>query len=211
MKSYQQAFIEFALEHKAMLFGEFTLKSGRLSPYFFNAGQFNTGSAIAQLGQFYATAIQQSKIDFDRLFGPAYKGISLVVSTAIALATQNIDKPFCFNRKEKKNYGEVSTLVGAPLQGRVLIIDDVISAGLTIQESVEIIQAANATVAGIVLSMDRQERGLNQLCAVEEVRNKYHIPVICIISFQDIMQYLELNHMNEHLDKVRQYYVKYGA
>ncbi len=212
MSSYKQEFIEFALKNQVLLFGEFKLKSGRISPYFFNAGQFNSGAKISQLGKFYAHAVQQAQLEYDVIFGPAYKGVPLATSLAIALAEQyGIDKPFCFNRKEKKQHGEGGTIIGAPLNGRVLVVDDVISAGLTIAEVVAIILNAGAQLAGIVISIDRQERGQNHLSAIEEVRKKYAAPVICIATLSDIMEYLEHQGMQEKLKGMRQYKAEYGA
>jgi len=216
MKPYQQQFIAFAIQNKAVLFGEFKLKSGRISPYFFNAGQFNTGAAISQLGIFYAEAIMDSGIEFDILFGPAYKGIPLVSTVAIALAGQHgIDRPFCFNRKEPKSHGEGGLIVGAPLRGRVLIIDDVISTGNTMDDVIPIIREAPAEVVGITVSVNRQECGHHrQLSAVEEVQQKYQVPVIYIAGLTDMMQYLESHmqgqDMQAHLEKMRQYQREYG-
>lgn len=213
MKTYQRAFIEFALETEALLLGEFTLKSGRISPYFFNAGRFNTGQSIARLGQFYAEAIIASQLSFDMLFGPAYKGIPLVTTVAIALAEHhNIDKPFAFNRKEPKKHAEGGMLVGAPLKGKVLIIDDVISAGITISESAQILQDANCQMAGVAISMDRQERTQHgEISAVLEVEKAYGAPVINIIKLADLMQYLEDHGQQaENLARIRAYNQMYG-
>jgi orotate phosphoribosyltransferase len=193
MQPYQQEFLEFAIAQNVLRFGKFTLKSGRQSPYFFNAGLFNTGKALAKLGRFYASAIQASGIDFDLLFGPAYKGIPLVATTAIALAEQHQrDLPYAFNRKEIKDHGEGGNIVGAALAGRILLIDDVISAGTAIREAVEIIQAAGATLAGVVIALNRQERGKTELSAIQEIEQHYNIPVISIVSLEDLITYLEL-------------------
>ena len=170
MQAYQREFIRFAIERGVLRFGEFTLKSGRTSPYFFNAGLFNSGSALAQLGRFYASAVIESGLDFDVIFGPAYKGIPLGAATAIALAEQHQrDLPWCFNRKEAKDHGEGGTLVGAPLTGRVLIVDDVITAGTAIREVMQIIRAQNAEAAGVLIALNRQERGQGELSAIQEV------------------------------------------
>lgn len=212
MKDYQQAFIEFSLKQKALLFGEFILKSGRVSPYFFNAGCFNTGKAIAELGHFYAEAIKASGIEYDVLFGPAYKGIPLATAVAIALAERHgVDKPFAFNRKEAKEYGEGGSIVGAPLLGRVLLIDDVISAGVTVNESAGIIRNAGATFAGVCISVDRQERGEGGISAVEEVTTRYHLPVIHIVGLVDIMTYLKGQGETDMLAKMSAYQAEYGA
>jgi orotate phosphoribosyltransferase len=213
MENYQKEFIEFALEHKALMFGEFKLNSGRISPYFFNAGRFNTGAAIAGLGKFYAQSIQKSGLEFDTLFGPAYKGITLVTTAAIALAEHSgIDKPYCFNRKEPKDHGEGGTIVGAPLQGRVLIVDDVISTGLTMQKVMNLIHQAGAQVGGIVILVDRQERGLNSnLSAVQEVEKNYQIPVLRVVGLNQIMNFLRLTRQDGQLELMREYQDKYGV
>ncbi|MEN8217591.1 MAG: orotate phosphoribosyltransferase [Pseudomonadota bacterium] len=207
MLSYQRDFLEFAIAQNVLRFGNFTLKSGRQSPYFFNAGLFNTGSALAQLGRFYAAAIQQSGIDFDMLFGPAYKGIPLVTATAIALSVQHQrDVPYCFNRKEVKDHGEGGAIVGTALAGRVLLIDDVISAGTAIREAVQLIEAAGAQLAGVVIALNRQERGQSALSAVEEVEQRYGIPVVSIINLDHLISYLELKpEQQETLEAIRSY------
>ncbi len=192
MESYRKTFIELALEHNALRFGNFTLKSGRMSPYFFNAGQFNTGESLKILGECYAAAISQSSIGFDIIFGPAYKGIPLACATSIALHEQfQQNVPYCFNRKEAKDHGEGGIIVGAPLQGRALIIDDVITAGTAIRESLDIIQDANATVAGIIVALDRQEKGKTELSAIQEIESTLHVNVISIITFAHIMAFVE--------------------
>lgn len=212
--NYQYAFIQLALANKALRFGEFTLKSGRVSPYFFNAGLFDSGAALAKLGEFYTMAIQNSKLSFDMLFGPAYKGIPLVSSTAIALAkTVGRDLPFCFNRKEIKNHGEGGIIVGAPLLGKVLIIDDVITAGTAIRESIQIIQAAGATPAGIVIALNRQERGQRaNISTLQEIEETYQIPIISIATIQDIMNYLSQSpEFNNNLVSIKKYQTEYGS
>jgi orotate phosphoribosyltransferase len=207
MLSYQRDFLEFALAQNVLRFGNFTLKSGRQSPYFFNAGLFNTGSTLAQLGRFYAAAIQESGIDFDMLFGPAYKGIPLVTATAIALSVQHQrDVPYCFNRKEVKDHGEGGAIVGTALAGRVLLIDDVISAGTAIREAVQLIETAGAQLAGVVIALNRQERGQSALSAVEEVEQRYGIPVVSIINLDHLISYLELKpEQQETLEAIRSY------
>lgn len=192
MNSHQQAFVDFAITQQVLRFGHFTLKSGRESPYFFDAGLFHTGQALTQLGRFYAQTIMDSHLEFDILFGPAYKGIPLAVATAIALAEHHQrDLPYCFNRKEVKDHGEGGTLVGASLHGkRVLLIDDVISAGTAIRESVQIVHAHQAQLVGVVIALDRQERGKTELSAIEEVKQIYQIPVLSIINLDNLISYL---------------------
>lgn len=204
-------FIDLCLQLGVLRFGEFKLKSGRVSPYFFNAGLFKSGRALAELGRHYARAIQQSKLDCDVLFGPAYKGIPLVATTAVALADQHQrDLPWSFNRKEAKDHGEGGSIVGAALQGRVLIIDDVITAGTAIRESVDIIRAAGAEPAAVVLALDRQERGQGTLSAVQEVEQVLQIPVISILKLEDLISYLEGAGDAHYLQAVRQYRAQYG-
>lgn len=192
MNQTRQAFIDFALANQALGFGEFTLKSGRVSPYFFNSGRFDSGTSLARLGEFYATAIIDSGIEFDMLFGPAYKGIPLASTAAIALSRQhNRDVPYCFNRKEAKTHGEGGLTFGASLAGRVLIVDDVISAGLSVNLSVDLICAAGATPAGVAISLDRQEKGLDsELSAVQDVELRHGLQVISIASLTDLLGYL---------------------
>ncbi|MBU9838562.1 orotate phosphoribosyltransferase [Rahnella aceris] len=213
MKAYQRQFIEFALNKQVLKFGEFTLKSGRISPYFFNAGLFNTGRDLALLGRFYAEALVDSKIDFDLVFGPAYKGIPIATTTAVALAEHHErDVPYCFNRKEAKDHGEGGLLVGSPLQGRVMLVDDVITAGTAIRESMEIINANKATLAGVLISLDRQERGRAAISAIQEVERDYHCKVISIITLADLIEYLEEKaEMADHLAAVRAYRQEYGV
>jgi orotate phosphoribosyltransferase len=187
-----RSFIQLCLDLGVLRFGEFKLKSGRISPYFFNAGLFNTGRAIAELGRFYAQTVVDSKIHFDMLFGPAYKGIPLVATSAIALNDlHRLDFPWAFNRKEAKTHGEGGNIVGAPLKGRVLIVDDVITAGTAIRESIEIIRAAGAEPAGVVLALDRQERGQGELSAVQEVQQLFQLPVASILKLDDLIAHLE--------------------
>ncbi|HGX92869.1 MAG TPA: orotate phosphoribosyltransferase [Candidatus Tenderia sp.] len=191
MQPYQREFLDFVIDADVLRFGQFTLKSGRVSPYFFNSGLFNTGGLIAALGRYYAHAIIDSGIEFDMLFGPAYKGIPLATATAIALADHHQrDIPYAFNRKEAKDHGEGGTIVGSPLQGRVLIIDDVISAGTSVRESLQLIDAASATAAGVVIALDRQERGQGQLSAVQEVQRDQGIPVANIVNLDALLSYL---------------------
>lgn len=212
MQDYQREFIRFALDTGVLRFGEFTLKSGRVSPYFFNAGLFNTGQRLARLGRFYAEAIVQSGIDFDVLFGPAYKGIPLAAATAIALAdVHDRDLPWCFNRKEAKQHGEGGNLVGAPLAGRVLIVDDVITAGTAIRESLEIIRAAGAEPAGVVISLDRQERGQGERSAIQEIEQDAGIPVISIVGLAQLIDFIgDSPELAEHLPAIRAYRERYG-
>lgn len=212
MQDYQREFIEFAIEKEVLRFGEFTLKSGRTSPYFFNAGLFNSGDALARLGRYYAAAIQQSGIQYDVLLGPAYKGIPLAATTCVALANDyGQDIPYVFNRKEAKKHGEGGNLVGAPLQGRVLIIDDVITAGTAIREVMDIIQQAGAIPAGTLIALNRQEKGTGELSAIQEVERDYNMPVASIISLKDVMSYLdEKGGMDTQLDAIRQYREQYG-
>ncbi len=191
MKDYQREFLDFAIECQALRFGEFTLKSGRISPYFFNTGLFNTGARLARLGRFYARAIRDSAVPFDMLFGPAYKGVPLACSAAMALAESSPDVPYAFNRKEAKRYGEGGVIIGAPLAGRVLIIDDVISAGTSVRESVEIIRAAGAVPAGVAIAIDRQERGEGALSAVQEVEQKLGLRVVSIATLETLLAYLQ--------------------
>ncbi|MCG2837137.1 orotate phosphoribosyltransferase [Photobacterium sp. WH77] len=212
MKAYQRQFIEFALEKGVLKFGEFTLKSGRQSPYFFNAGLFNTGRDLARLGRFYAAALADSGIEFDVLFGPAYKGIPIATTTAVALADHHdVDTPYCFNRKEAKNHGEGGNLVGSPLEGRIMLVDDVITAGTAIRESMEIIQANGAALAGVLVAIDRQEKGKGELSAIQEVERDFGCAVISIVSLGDVVSYLEeQDGMDAHLEAVKAYRAQYG-
>jgi orotate phosphoribosyltransferase len=213
MKSYQHEFIDFAIRAGVLRFGAFTLKSGRSSPYFFNAGLFNTGEHLARLGRFYAEAISASGIRFDVLFGPAYKGIPLAAAASIALADHHGSSvPWCFNRKEAKAHGEGGNLVGAGLAGRVLVIDDVITAGTAIRESVDIIRAAGATLAGVVIALDRQERGTGQQSAIQEVEQAYGIRVASIVTLADLLAYLRKQPgQGEAVAKIEAYREAYGV
>ncbi len=212
MQAYQREFIELSLQAEVLRFGEFKLKSGRTSPYFFNAGLFNDGRALARLGQYYADAIVDSGIEFDVLFGPAYKGITLAASCAIALAEKhNRSVPYCFNRKEAKDHGEGGNLIGAPLSGKVLIIDDVITAGTAIRESMQIIGAAGAQAAGVVIALNRQERGQGTRSAIQEVEDNYQIPVISIISLEHLVAYITQNaKYSQYLPAIQAYREEYG-
>lgn len=212
MSDFRQAFIQFAIERKVLCFGEFKTKAGRMSPYFFNAGLFNDGESLRKLGQFYAKAINAAGLPFDMLFGPAYKGIPLVSAIAIALAEMGQNFPFCFNRKEAKDHGEGGLLVGAPLQGRVLIVDDVISAGTSVRESVDLIKAAGAMPGGVVIAVDRMERGSGALSAVQEVQHMHGLSVTSIITLDDLVQYLrEHDELAQHLPAVQDYRAQYGV
>ncbi|OUS28163.1 orotate phosphoribosyltransferase [Thalassotalea sp. 42_200_T64] len=212
MKDYQREFIEFALEKQVLRFGQFTLKSGRTSPYFFNAGLFNTGRDLARLGRFYAAALAESGIDFDLLFGPAYKGIPIATTTAVALADHyDMDMPYCFNRKEAKTHGEGGSLVGAALEGKVMLVDDVITAGTAIRESMEIIKAHGAELSGVLIALDRQEKGLGELSAIQEVERDFNTAVIAIVSLGDVITYLaDKPEMQQHLESVKTYREQYG-
>ncbi len=212
MKDYQKEFIEFALEKQVLKFGEFTLKSGRTSPYFFNAGLFNTGRDLARLGRFYAAALADSGIEFDVLFGPAYKGIPIATTTAVALADHHdVDTPYCFNRKEKKDHGEGGSLVGAELKGKIMLVDDVITAGTAIRESMEIIQQNGADLSGVLIALDRQEKGKGELSAIQEVERDFGTKVISIVTLGDLISYLKTNpDYAEHLPKVEEYRTNYG-
>ncbi len=212
MSAFRQDFIRFAITRNVLRFGEFQTKAGRLSPYFFNSGLFNDGAALRELCQFYAQAILASKEEFDMLFGPAYKGIPLAAGTAIALAEQGCNVPYCFNRKETKDHGEGGATVGAPLHGKVLIIDDVISAGTSVRESIDLISAAGATPCAVIIALDRMERGQASLSAVQEVQDTYGIPVVPIITLDDVQGYLQnAPEMRENLLAVQSYREKYGA
>lgn len=215
MKDFQSRFLHFVIDHEILRFGEFTLKSGRKSPYFFNAGLFNTGGKLAFLSRCYADAILDSKVDYDVLFGPAYKGIPLAATTVVALSSgHGIDKPYCFNRKEAKDHGEGGSIVGAPLAGRALVIDDVITAGTAIREAAQIIADNGATMAGIAVAMDRQERGTGELSAIQEVERDYGVPVISIIQLDHIIGYLEAcqnGELQKHLPAVSRYREEYGV
>ena len=190
MQEFKSAFLDLAIEQKVLLFGEFKTKAGRMSPYFFNAGRFSDGASLKQLGEFYAKAILASGLAFDGLFGPAYKGIPLVTTVSIALAGEGRNVPLTYNRKEAKDHGEGGSLVGAPLEGDILIVDDVISAGTSVRESVELIRAAGARPCGVAIALDRMERGLGHLSAVQEVIQNYGMPVVSIVNLDDLSLYL---------------------
>lgn len=213
MQAYQRDFIRLAIQHQALRFGLFTLKSGRASPYFFNAGLFNSGRALAELGRHYAAALMDSGISFDMLFGPAYKGIALAASTAIALADQHgLDRPYAFNRKEAKEHGEGGNLIGAPLAGKVLIVDDVITAGTAVREVIELIRARGAEPAGVLIGLNRQERGRGRLSALQEVEEEFSIPVISIAAVEHIIAYLEEQASDAAIvEQIRNYRAQYGV
>jgi|TARA_B110000438_G_scaffold47167_1_gene47393 orotate phosphoribosyltransferase len=212
-KNYKTQFIDNALDSGALKFGEFTLKSGRVSPHFFNAGEFCSGKALSALGHCYAAAIVESGVQFDVLFGPAYKGITLAAATSMALADHyDIDVPYCFNRKEAKSHGEGGTLVGAPLEGKVLIIDDVITAGTAIREVMTMVESAGADAAGVVIGLDRKERGKTEQSAIQEVEQQFSIPVISIIDINDILAYLDdKEDMAELITAIKIYRSTYGV
>ena len=213
MKQYKRDFIEFALSRNVLKFGEFTLKSGRKSPYFFNAGLFNTGADLARLGEFYAAAIQASAVDFDVVFGPAYKGIPIGTSVSVALFNRyGIDKPVCFNRKEVKDHGEGGNLIGSPLQGKILLVDDVITAGTAIRESMELINANKAELAAVLIALNRKERGKGELSAIQEVERDYQCQVLSIIDLDDLMQFIEQDpRYSSHLPEMRAYRAEFGV
>ncbi len=213
MQDYKQQFIEFALSRNVLKFGEFTLKSGRISPYFFNAGLFNTGKDLARLGEFYAAAIQAANIRYDVLFGPAYKGIPIATTVAIALSNQfGIDKPVCFNRKEAKDHGEGGNLIGSPLQGEILLVDDVITAGTAIRESMRLIEINHARLSAVMIALNRQERGKGELSAIQEVERDYHCQVFSIINLSDLLQFLQTNpKYQQYLPAMRAYWQQYGV
>ncbi|MEI6181834.1 MAG: orotate phosphoribosyltransferase [Polynucleobacter sp.] len=216
--SNQDNFIRFALEAKVLSFGEFKTKAGRLSPYFFNAGGFNDGARLSALGCYYAKALQESKISFDMLYGPAYKGITLAASTAIALADNGLNVPFAYNRKEVKDHGEGGTLVGAPVKGKVVIVDDVISAGTSVRESVDLIRSAGAEPAAVLIALDRMERSGNAIeigekSAVQDVEQEFGLPVIAIANLADLMTFLTASsdtELTNYLPAVKAYRDKYG-
>lgn len=216
MKDYQREFIEFAIEKQVLRFGEFTLKSGRISPYFFNAGLFKTGGDLARLGRFYAAALADSSIPFDLLFGPAYKGIPIATTTAVALADHhNLDIPYCFNRKEAKTHGEGGSLVGSELEGKVMLVDDVITAGTAIRESMEIINNHGAELSGVLIALDRQEKGQGELSAIQEVERDFGTQVISIVTLADLITYLTEKSQSDssikiHLDSIKKYREDYG-
>ncbi len=212
MSDFRQDFLTFSREHGVLAFGAFTLKSGRNSPYFFNTGKFQTGGALAKLGDFYAQAILASGVAFDQLYGPAYKGIPLVSTIAIALAARGRDVPYSFNRKEAKDHGEGGMIVGAPLKGRILIVDDVISAGTSVRESVEMISSNGATPAGVAITLDRMERGTGATSAVQEVTAQFKMPVVAIATLQDVMQFVERDaSLAQYREATQAYRAQYGA
>ena len=220
MKDYQREFIEFAIEKQVLRFGEFTLKSGRVSPYFFNAGLFKTGGDLARLGRFYAATLMDSKIDFDLVFGPAYKGIPIATTTTVALYDHhNTDVPYCFNRKEAKTHGEGGSLVGAELEGKIMLVDDVITAGTAIRESMEIIKAHGAQLSGVLIALDRQEKGQGELSAIQEVERDFGTQVAAIVTLGDVVTYLEEKleekvanqpELAENLASIKTYRLNYG-
>lgn len=220
MKDYQREFIEFAIEKQVLRFGEFTLKSGRVSPYFFNAGLFKTGGDLARLGRFYAATLMDAKIDFDLVFGPAYKGIPIATTTTVALFDHhNIDVPYCFNRKEAKTHGEGGSLVGAELEGKIMLVDDVITAGTAIRESMEIIKTHGAQLSGVLIALDRQEKGQGELSAIQEVERDFGTQVAAIVTLGDVVTYLEEKleekvanqpELAENLASIKKYRLNYG-
>lgn len=212
MENYKQQFIEFALARQVLKFGEFTLKSGRISPYFFNAGLFNQGADLARLGEFYAAALQDAGLQYDMIFGPAYKGIPIATAVSIALFNRfHINKPVCFNRKEAKDHGEGGNLIGSPLRGKVLLVDDVITAGTAIRESMQIIQANEAQLSAVLIALNRQERGNSELSAIQEVERDYQCDVLSIIDFADLMAFIEIQpEYQQYLPAMRAYREQYG-
>ena len=212
MENYKQQFIEFALARQVLKFGEFTLKSGRISPYFFNAGLFNQGADLARLGEFYAAALQDAGLQYDMIFGPAYKGIPIATAVSIALFNRfHINKPVCFNRKEAKDHGEGGNLIGSPLRGKVLLVDDVITAGTAIRESMQLIQANNAQLSAVLIALNRQERGNGELSAIQEVERDYQCDVLSIIDFADLMAFIETQpEYQQYLPAMQKYYSNYG-
>ncbi|ERH28717.1 orotate phosphoribosyltransferase [Aggregatibacter sp. oral taxon 458 str. W10330] len=212
MENYKQQFIEFALARQVLKFGEFTLKSGRISPYFFNAGLFNQGADLARLGEFYAAALQDAGLQYDMIFGPAYKGIPIATAVSIALFNRfDINKPVCFNRKETKDHGEGGNLIGSPLRGKVLLVDDVITAGTAIRESMQIIQANEAQLSAVLIALNRQERGNGELSAIQEVERDYQCNVLSIIDFADLMAFIETQpEYQQYLPAMRAYREQYG-
>jgi orotate phosphoribosyltransferase len=212
MTQISQSFIEFAIQKNVLKFGEFKTKAGRLSPYFFNAGLFNDGESLLKLGEFYAETIKKSQIEFDMLFGPAYKGITLAASIAIALAKNGHNVPYAYNRKEAKDHGEGGIIVGAPLSGRVLIIDDVISAGTSVRESIDLIAQHGASACGVAIALDRQEKGLGELSAVQEVQMLHHLPVCAIANLGDLLVFVtKQQDMVQHLLNIQRYRQQYGV
>lgn len=212
MQDYKKEFIEFAIARNVLRFGSFTLKSGRTSPYFFNAGLFNTGGDLAKLGRYYAAALVSEKAEFDLLFGPAYKGIPIATTTAVALADgYERDVPYCFNRKEAKTHGEGGNLVGSELAGRVMLVDDVITAGTAIRESMQLLAQHNASLAGVLIALDRQEKGQGSLSAIQEVERDYDTQVIAIVTLADVVEYLNaVGGHEQEIDNINAYRQQYG-
>lgn len=211
MQDYQRQFIQFAIARGVLKFGKFTLKSGRVSPYFFNAGLFNSGGDLAQLGRFYASALVAANINFDLLFGPAYKGIPIATTTAVALANDHrLDVPYCFNRKEAKTHGEGGNLVGSELKGKVMLVDDVITAGTAIRESMQLIAAHDAALSGVLIALDRQERGQGELSAIQEVERDFNTRVVAIVSLNDVVEYLVEQGEHDSVTKINAYREQYG-
>ncbi|SUT88553.1 orotate phosphoribosyltransferase [[Actinobacillus] rossii] len=213
MQNYKREFIQFALSRNVLRFGEFKLKSGRVSPYFFNAGLFNTGADLARLGEFYAAAIQASGLEYDVIFGPAYKGIPIGTTVSVALFNQfGLDKPVCFNRKEAKDHGEGGNLIGSPLQGNVLLVDDVITAGTAIREAMDIIAANGATLSAVVIALNRKERGKGDLSAIQEVERDYQCNVLSIVDLDDLMQFIETgSQYSQYLPTMKAYREEFGV
>lgn len=213
MRNYKTEFIRFALSRNVLRFGEFTLKSGRVSPYFFNSGLFNTGADLARLGEFYATALQAQKLDYDVIFGPAYKGIPIGTAVSIALFNRfGVDKPVCFNRKEAKDHGEGGNLIGSPLQGKVLLVDDVITAGTAIREAMELISANQAELSAVLIALNRKERGKGELSAIQEVERDYQCEVLSIIDLDDLMDFIAQDDKYRlYLPVMQEYRQKYGV
>lgn len=209
---FRQEFIRFAIEEKVLLFGEFKTKAGRLSPYFFNAGLFNRGASLKKLAQFYAKALEASGVEYDMIFGPAYKGIPLAAAIAVELAHAGRDVPYAFNRKEEKDHGEGGSVIGAPLEGRVLIVDDVITAGTSVRQSVAVIRAAGATPHAVAIALDRQEKGAGELSAIQEVRRNYDMAVVTIANLDDLVAYVAADPTRAgELDAIREYRSRYGV
>ena len=213
MENYKSEFIKFALSRNVLRFGEFTLKSGRKSPYFFNAGLFNTGADLARLGEFYAAAIQASGINYDVIFGPAYKGIPIGTTVSVALFNQfGLDKPVCFNRKEAKDHGEGGNLIGSPLQGKVLLVDDVITAGTAIREAMDIIATNGASLSAVLIALNRKERGKGELSAIQEVERDYQCTVLSIVDLDDLMQFIETDSQySQYLPAMKAYRAEFGV
>ena len=213
MQDYKIEFIKFALSRNVLRFGEFTLKSGRISPYFFNAGLFNTGADLARLGEFYAAAIEDNKLDYDVIFGPAYKGIPIGTTVSVALFNRfGVDKPVCFNRKEAKDHGEGGNLIGSPLQGKVLLVDDVITAGTAIREAMDLIAANQAQLSAVVIALNRKERGKGELSAIQEVERDYQCKVLSIIELDDLMRFIaQDDNYRQYLSLIQAYQQQYGV